>query len=90
MSEDEQSQAQYYSNGIRIPGTNNHDPEPIPTDFTEGDPNNRSISGGGMENEIRQIKTLLGQLSQHTLPIDFASLNKTFEYHNKPPATFSK
>ena len=46
------------------PGSNNVDPEPIPTDFTEGDPNNRSITGGGMENEIRQIKTLLGQLSQ--------------------------
>ena len=77
MSDDEA--AQYASNGIREPGTTYHDPEPIATDFTEGDPNNRSITGGGMENEIRQIKTLLGQLSQHTLPIDFASLNKTFE-----------
>ena len=38
--------------------------EVMQTSFTEGDALNRSTTGGGLENEIRQIKALLGQLSR--------------------------
>jgi len=30
------------------------------TSFTEGDPLNRSTTGGGLDQEIKQIKSLLG------------------------------
>ena len=36
----------------------------LQTSFTEGDPNDRSTSGGGLQNEIRQIKTLLGLIAR--------------------------
>ncbi len=34
------------------------------TSFTEGDPLNRSTTGGGFDQEIKQIKSLLGLVAQ--------------------------
>ena len=34
--------------------------EVMHTSFTEGDPLNRSTTGGGMQNEIQHLKALLG------------------------------
>lgn len=44
----------------RFPVTTKDSADILQTSFTEGDPNDRSTSGGGLEHEIRQIKSLLG------------------------------
>ena len=74
----------------------------------------RSVTGGGFENEIKTIRSLLGLLSQDvnsrvTSPKNFyganeeepmlsqvggrdssIGMNKTFEFHNAPPAMPTK
>ena len=74
----------------------------LPTRFTEGDSQDRSTNGGGMENSIRELKSLLGQLARDynvqvcsrrmygdTNEMNYCSslFNKSSEAHNVPPET---
>lgn len=44
----------------RFPVQTHESADVLQTSFTEGDPLDRSTTGGGMDQEIRQIKALLG------------------------------
>lgn len=96
-----------------LQGTSLESENILHTSFTEGDPMDRSITGGGFENEIRQLKTLLGKIAlevnvKATSRKNFGineelvslvggegrdssiGMNKTFEFHNAPPAMPTK
>ena len=53
-----------YNHNLNLVTKEGRDDIELKTSFTEGDTQDRSTSGGGLENEIRQIKALLGQLAQ--------------------------
>lgn len=44
----------------RFPLPSRESADVMQTSFTEGDPLNRSTTGGGLDQEIKQIKSLLG------------------------------